>query len=69
MSERRRALLRWLPALGWMAVIFVLSSISGLQVSDDAAVDKPFRIVAHLGSYALLAGLLLWNYRKRGLES
>ena len=60
MSDRRRALLRWLPALGWMAVIFALSSISGLRVSDDAAVDKPFRVVAHLGSYALLAGLLLY---------
>jgi VanZ family protein len=43
-----------------MAVIFTLSSISGLRVSDDAEVDRPFRVLAHLGSYALLAALLLY---------
>jgi VanZ family protein len=59
-SARRTVVLRWLPAIAWMAVIFALSSISGLRVSDDAEVDRPFRVVAHLGSYALLAGLLLF---------
>jgi VanZ family protein len=43
-----------------MAVIFALSSISGLAVSDDVAVDRPLRVLAHLGTYALLAGLLLY---------
>ncbi|MFV2064805.1 MAG: VanZ family protein, partial [Chloroflexota bacterium] len=55
-----RPWLRWLPAVAVMAGIFVLSSISGLRISDDAAVDGPFRVVAHLASYALLAGLLLY---------
>ena len=59
LANHRRTILCWLPALLWMVVIFVLSSQSGLRVSDDAAVDKPLRVVAHLGSYALLAGLLL----------
>ena len=27
---------RWLPALAWMALIFLLSSQSGLRVSEDA---------------------------------
>jgi VanZ family protein len=49
----------WLPVLGLMALIFVLSSQSGLRVSADAAVDKPFRITGHLLAFASLAGLLL----------
>jgi VanZ family protein len=57
---RHGTLLRWLPALSWMVVIFLLSSQSGLQVSQDPAVDKPFRLSAHVASYALLAGLLLY---------
>lgn len=56
----RQRIVRWLPALAWMGVIFVLSSQSGLRVSDDNAVDRPFRIVAHLATYAFLAGLLLY---------
>ena len=59
LANHGRTILLWLPALLWMVVIFVLSSQSGLRVSDDAAVDKPLRVAAHLGSYALLAGLLL----------
>jgi VanZ family protein len=54
-----RALLRWLPALAWMALIFVLSSQSGLAVSEDVAVERPLRGVAHLVSFGILAGLLL----------
>jgi VanZ family protein len=59
-SDARAALLRWIPAIGVMAVIFMLSSISGLRVSDDADVDRPARVLGHLGSYALLGGLLLF---------
>jgi VanZ family protein len=61
-----------LPAVAWMVVIFALSSISGLRVSDDAEVDRPFRVLAHLGSYALLAALVLYAVvglrRPRGAE-
>jgi VanZ family protein len=62
-DDRQRVgatVLRWLPAVAWMAVIFMLSSQSGLRVSDDVAVERPFRVLAHLGAYALLAGLLLF---------
>ena len=54
-----RVLLRWLPALAWMGLIFVLSSQSGLAVSEDVAVERPLRGVAHLVSFGILAGLLL----------
>jgi VanZ family protein len=43
-----------------MAVIFLLSSQSGLRVTEDAAVDRPLRLLAHMASYALLAGLVLY---------
>jgi VanZ family protein len=42
-----------------MAVIFVLSSQSGLRVSEDPAVDKPLRVTGHLLAFGLLGGLLL----------
>jgi VanZ family protein len=56
----RRSLLRWLPALGWMAVIFLLSAQGGLRVSEDPGVDRPLRIVAHLATFGLLGALVLF---------
>ncbi len=49
----------WLPAIAVMAIIFVLSSQSDLRVSDDADVDRPFRITGHLLAFGTLAALLL----------
>lgn len=49
----------WLPAIAVMAVIFVLSSQSGLRVSDDPEVDRPFRVLGHLLAFATLAACLL----------
>jgi VanZ family protein len=49
----------WLAVAVWMGVIFALSSISGLRVSDDAEVDRPLRTLAHMASFGLLSGLLL----------
>lgn len=54
-----RRLLPWVPVVAVMAVIFVLSSQSGLKVSEDPAVDKPFRVSGHLLAYAVLAGTSL----------
>jgi VanZ family protein len=56
----RHLLLRWLPALAWMGLIFLLSSQSGLAVSKDVAVERPLRGVAHLLTYGMLAGLILF---------
>lgn len=49
----------WLPAIVVMAVIFVLSSQSGLRVSEDPDVDRPFRVTGHLLAFATLAVCLL----------
>jgi VanZ family protein len=58
--DRVRSLLRWLPALTIMVVIFALSSQSGLRISDDPGVDRPARTLAHLLSYGALGAALLF---------
>ncbi|MFI5293161.1 MAG: hypothetical protein ACHQ02_09860, partial [Candidatus Limnocylindrales bacterium] len=58
-ADAWRHRLRWLPALAWMTVIFLLSSQGDLRVSEDAGTEKPIRIVAHLATFALLGGLIL----------
>jgi VanZ family protein len=67
--HRHPTLVRWLPALAWMAVIFLLSSQSGLRVTEDAAVDRPIRASAHMASFALLAGLVLYALEGWGRPS
>lgn len=49
-----RPVVAWLPAAGWAAVIFWLSSRSTVPAPGIPNVDK----VAHFGAYALLGGLL-----------
>ncbi len=56
-TQRWRA---WVPAVAIMVVIFVLSSQSGLRVSEDAAVDKPFRVTGHLLAFGTLAAAFLF---------
>lgn len=58
-TPRTRPWLLWLPALGVMAVIAVLSHQSGLHVSEDVDVERPIRVSGHLLAYASLGGLLL----------
>jgi VanZ family protein len=55
-AEQLRA---WLPPVAVMVVIFLLSAQPGLRISDDPAVDTPFRRVAHVAAYGVLAILLL----------
>ena len=54
----------WLPAIAVMAVIFVLSSQSGLRVSEDPDVDRPFRVTGHLLAFATLAACLLLAFSR-----
>lgn len=54
-------IVRWLPALAWMALVFVLSSISGLRVSDDAGIEEPLRVAAHFITYAVMGGVVLFG--------
>lgn len=58
-SERPRRWVHWLPAIAMVVLIFVLSSQSGLRVSDDVEVDRPFRIAGHLLAFGTLAALLV----------
>lgn len=50
----------WLPAIAVMVGIFVLSSQSGLHVSEDVGVDRPLRITGHVLAFGTLAALLLY---------
>jgi VanZ family protein len=54
---RRRALLRWAPALIWMGVIFLLSNQSDLAA--PAGIELPDKLW-HLATYVVL-GILLWR--------
>lgn len=65
----RRPWLYWLPALALMTLIFMLSSQSGLRVSEDAAVERPIRVSAHLVVYGTLAALFLFALARGGRPS
>ena len=53
-----KAIQRWLPALGWMALIFALSSVPEPPGPPDPWWRWVFMKSAHLGAYAILAILL-----------
>jgi len=61
-----RPWLWWLPALAVMAGIFVLSSQSGLHVTEDVDVERPIRVSGHFIAYAVLAGCLLLALTRGG---
>ena len=56
--NRRSAILRWLPALAWMALIFVLSSRSDLPTPPGPVLERLFERGGHAAIYAVLAILL-----------
>ncbi len=56
----RARLIRWVPAVGWMAVIFTLSAQSDVRVTEDAGLDFVLRKAAHVTVFAILAMLLTW---------
>ena len=56
--SKKEAILRWLPALAWMALIFYLSSQPDLPGPPDPLWDLVFKKAAHFVTYAILAGLL-----------
>jgi VanZ family protein len=60
-SRPARPLLRWAPAVLWAAVIFTLSSISGLPAPPGGLTDKH----AHFATYAVLATLIVWGLTDR----
>lgn len=54
---RMRRIVLWAMAIGWMAVIFGLSSLHGSSVPGN------FSTVAHFGVYAVLGALYLFALR------
>lgn len=54
-------LVRWAPAVLWAALIFTLSSISGLPAPPGGLTDKH----AHLITYAVLCACLVWGLTDR----
>ena len=61
-----RALSVWLPVVVWAAVIFALSSISGLSTGLGFW-DTLLRKLAHFAEYAILGALLLRALRREGV--
>ena len=55
------ALLRWAPAVLWAAVIFTLSSMSGLPAPPSGFTDKH----AHVVTYGVLCALVVWGLTDR----
>ena len=47
---------RWIPLIGWVALIFGVSSIPTLS-SDDIGLPEGFDKIAHFGEYLVLAVL------------
>lgn len=56
-----RQTLRWGPAVLWAAMIFGLSSMSRLPAPPGFLTDKH----AHVGTYGVLAALLVWGLTDR----
>jgi VanZ family protein len=54
-KPRAGAILRWLPAIAWMALIFFLSSRSDLPHAPEHWLDVLWKKGAHLCAYAILA--------------
>ena len=59
-ARTESAVLRWLPALGWMTLIFWFSSQSDLPRASIPVLELLLKKGAHLGVYAVLAILLAY---------
>ncbi|MBI4770163.1 MAG: VanZ family protein [Chloroflexi bacterium] len=69
MNRSGRFLSHWAPVIGWMALIFVLSSLPNGAVPDYGAWDLPVKKGAHLTAYAVLSVLLLRAWSGEGAPS
>lgn len=54
---------RWLPMLGWMSLIFIMSGRQSNQLPNLGLYDLFFKKGAHLAAYAILMLLALWAVR------
>lgn len=51
-------LFSWLPVFLWAAIIYILSSIEQVTVSQFFVWDFAFKKIAHIGEYAVLFALI-----------
>src|SRR5262245_14416546 len=56
----RPMVLRWIPAIVEMVVLFILSATPNLRISQDPSLDHVLRKLGHAAAYALLAVLVAW---------
>ena len=54
------AIIRWLFVVCWMGVMFMLSSITSLQIPFVPSFGLVLRNLVHIGEYAVLTVLLWW---------
>lgn len=55
----RATAVRWAPAIGWAALIFVLSSIPDLRVAPEPTLDLAVRKAGHALVFGILALLVV----------
>ena len=60
---------RWLPVILWALVIFILSSISQVKVSEFFIWDYITKKIAHLAEYAVLFVLIFRATSKKWISS
>lgn len=65
----RCLLCRWLPPLGWMGVIFLLSAQSTLPHPAQPWLSILLEQLGHALAYGILAWLFLWALRGDGSAS
>ena len=58
MKDNQGLVLRWLPVILWMALIFVVSSQPALPRAPDDLLDLLAKKAAHFGEYFVLAILV-----------
>jgi len=62
-------LIRWVPVLIWMGLIFYLSAQPDLPHHPEGVIDLIMKKVGHMGKYGILAALVWWAWPKDARES
>ena len=59
-------MIRWLPAVSWMGLIFYLSAQPDLPHHPQGMVDLILKKAGHMAEYGVLAGLIWWAWPRSG---